>query len=148
MRPSRTSGQDQDKDLCLTYQELESDWFAEAKSEHADSVRHLGSVQSFTASATPTMIHRKLKITSSRLLKPELVDSTCLCPRPTEHILVNSCKARTLLLLKLDMTQTEMVKRPEGWSANLMEPSSASAHNFKQSRHSCSSARAFLKTDW
>ena len=48
--------------MCLTYQELESDWFAEAKSEHADSVRHLGSGQSFTArAATPSMIYRKLK---------------------------------------------------------------------------------------
>ena len=105
--------------VCLTYQELESDWFAKAKSEHADSVRHLGSAQSFTARATPTIIYPKLKITSSGLFKPILVDSTCLCPRPTEHILVNSCRARTLLLEKLDMTQTEMVKRPEGWSANL-----------------------------
>ena len=33
----------QDQDTCLTYQELESDRFAETKSEHADGVGHLRS---------------------------------------------------------------------------------------------------------
>ncbi len=52
------------------------------------------------------------------------------------------------IYLKFDMTQTATVKGPEGWSINLLAPSSVPAHILKQSRVSCSSAKALLNSEW